>query len=139
MHNPYWAQVVALSCAIAHAEGFWVPGARPRRQNNPGDLVADGAVNGVFYSRMEGFDALAWKVAHLLAGASHTYPLALTWHDFAERWTGGDHAGSWCDAIADDLNVDPATTLQAWRLSIPLQGQAQAADLPALGQSPPQA
>lgn len=125
MHNPYWAQLAALAAAIAHAEGFWVPGARPRRNNNPGDLVADGATAGGFASRLAGFDALTWKLARLLAGSSHTYPLTLTWREFAERWTGNEAAAAWCDAVTDDLNVDPATTLQAWRLSVPLQDPAQ--------------
>jgi hypothetical protein len=137
MHNPYWAQVVALSAAIAHAEGFWVENARPRRNNNPGDVLFDGAVNGVYATRIEGFDALAWKVAHLLAGSSHTYPLTMTWREFADKWTGMDHAGSWADSVADDLNVDPMTTLQTWRLSVPLQGSALASDLPAPDQPSP--
>lgn len=124
MHNLSQARVVALAAAIAHAEGFWVPNARPRRNNNPGDLVADGSINGVFSTRLEGFDTLAAKVARILEGESTTYPTSISWPSFAYVWTGGDHAGTWCDAVCDDLNVDPSTTLQQWLQAEPAPAPA---------------
>lgn len=128
MHNPLQAQVVALSAAIAHAEGFWVPDALPRQHNNPGDLVGDGSVNHIFNTRLDGFDALAAKLTRILQGGSVEYPTSLRWTDFAERWTGGDHAGSWCDSVTDDLNLDPSTRLVDWLLSVPVPAPAPAPD-----------
>src|SRR5271169_1701078 len=128
MHNPLQARVVALSAAIAHAEGFWVPGALPRIHNSPGALLEGGSANGVFSTRLAGFDALAAKVARILEGGSVEYPTSLRWTDFAERWTGGDHAGSWCDSVTDDLYLDPATRIVDWLSSDPLPAAAQVAD-----------
>lgn len=114
MHNPYLARLVALCSAIEHAEGFWVPNARPRRNNNPGDLVGDGAVDHSFGTRLQGFDALAWKVARILAGQSTVYALTSSWLEFAERWTGGDNAAAWCESVCDDLDVYGESTLDGW-------------------------
>ena len=114
MKNVVQARIVTLAAAIAHAEGFWVPAARPRRNNNPGDLVADGAAAGQFPSRLAGFDALADKLWRMLAGMSHVYPRSFTFAQFAQAWTGGDNAAAWCTSVCDDLAISPELTLLQW-------------------------
>ncbi len=119
---------MALCAAIAHAEGFWTRGARPRHNNNPGDLIADGSVNERYLLHADGWLWLAAKVERILNGGSTEYPTSLTWQELANRWTGGDHAGSWCDAVTDDLNLDPSTRIVDWLSAVDAPAPAPAAD-----------
>src|SRR5215471_15765462 len=49
--------VSRLSEAIARAEGFYVSGSIPQRQNNPGDLTAGGTIM-TFATAADGWNAL---------------------------------------------------------------------------------
>lgn len=87
--------VLALAEAIAHAEGFGVPGAIPTRAHNPGDLVipawpgpslgAEGI--SVFDSDGEGWLRLYRQLELIRAGRSRVYTLGMSIRDMAAKWT----------------------------------------------------
>jgi hypothetical protein len=108
--------------AIALAEGSGVSGAVPTRANNPGNLTDDGDVglgtiqtSGPFgakitiYPTLEaGEKALHVKVARMLNGHSHTYPLEFTIAEVGRTWAG---APEWAQNVAKDLGVSVDTQL----------------------------
>jgi hypothetical protein len=105
------ARVSLLAAAIAHAEGFWVHDAEPRRHHNPGDMLDQAGVNKSFPSSLDGWEALAQQVARMLDSESHVYTPAMTWRRVAELWTGGDNAAAWCASVCADLDVAPDSML----------------------------
>src|SRR5689334_9920299 len=69
--------------AIAHAEGYYVPGSRPYRNNNPGDFVlappatkytakSDGTY-AIFDTADDGWAALEDELNYIRTGTSHYY------------------------------------------------------------------
>lgn len=116
------ANVNALAIAIAHAEGFYVPGSRPARNHNPGDISDTYLSNGkdgplsTFPDDQTGWDALTFKLDNIVNGNSTVYPTGASIAQLAQTWTGGDNPGSWANNVISSLNsqgvtVDDSTTL----------------------------
>jgi hypothetical protein len=114
--------IQAFASAIAHAEGFYVTGSIPQRANNPGDLTDDGDVGHgfiessgpmgakitVYGSVEDGWAALNKKVARMLNGASHVYPLSMTIMEVGLKYAG---SAAWAQNVATKLGIDTRTTL----------------------------
>lgn len=115
-------EVLQLSKAIAHAEGFGPPDALPTKARNPGDVTGSDAgsfqTNGVanpegvwnFVNLEDGWQALYIKVDRILRGKSHTYPLTLTLEQVGERYAGIGHP-EWAVNVSSYLGVHTSTTL----------------------------
>lgn len=107
--------VSKIADAIAFAEGFYVPGSRPRRNNNPGDLERDVTGKGVgmdgpyviYATPQDGWDALKHQVMLMFAG-SHVYQPSMTIAEMASHYTSTE-AGPWSLNVARRLGV-PVTT-----------------------------
>ena len=104
-------RLVLLCAAIFHAEGFWVSGSMPRRNNNPGDILDHTGRNTAYPDRVTGVGVAVHEVLLMLSGTSRVYFYSMTWRTIADRWTGGDNAAAWCASVCDDLGVDPDSTL----------------------------
>jgi hypothetical protein len=110
--------VQGLANAIAHAEGFDVPGSVPQRSNNPGDLFLGNkgfglAGNGetVFDSVLDGWNALYNQVVLMLNGQSAHYSPSETFTQIAATYTGGDDADAWAQTVSGALGLTPENTL----------------------------
>lgn len=129
-------RIVELASAIFHAEGFWTPGARPRRNNNPGDMLDHTGQNIRYADLEDGAAAAAHQVMLMIRGESHVYELGMTWRRVAQLWTGGDNAAAWCEAVCDDLQVSPDSTFGLWVRPLQLANPATQAADPAPSPSP---
>jgi len=111
------AVVSRLSDAIAFAEGYNVPGSRPRRNNNPGDLEQDvtGKAVGhdgpymIYASPQDGLDALKHQVRLMFKG-SHIYSPSMTIAEVAHHYTTTD-SSLWAHNVACRLGVSTDTRL----------------------------
>lgn len=100
-----------LAEAIAHAEGFGVPGAVPTRANNPGDIKPinwKGATTGtegiaVFQDVATGWAALEHELDIIRARKSHWYVPSMTIREMAAKWTGTQQ-GEWAQNVCDYLS-----------------------------------
>lgn len=100
----------ALAQAIAHAEGFGVPGAVPTRAHNPGDMVCpwlQGPKMGpegvqVFPSDDIGWNALEQQLALIRDGRSHVYLSSMNILQMGVLWTRTESA-AWTDNVVDWL------------------------------------
>jgi hypothetical protein len=107
-----------IADAIAFAEGYFVEGSRPRRDNNPGDLERDLTGKGigwdgpyVIYATPEdGMQALECQVQLMFRG-SHVYNPSMTIAEVAQRYTATD-AQSWGLNVARRLGVEVGTRLE---------------------------
>lgn len=107
--------VLAFANAVKIAEGSnpdW---------NNPGDLT--GADAGSFvtlgiansegvlkFARAEdGWNALCMKLARMLTGMSHVYPLSMTLEQVGMKYSNGDP--NWAKNVCAELKIPEATTL----------------------------
>lgn len=109
--------VKALARAIATAEGFYVEGSRPKRNNNPGDLTQDttgkatnkdageGITFMVYKTEQDGWDALYKQVSLMFSGKSSYYNSGMSILEVAQRWTTTDQI-PWAQNVARALNVD---------------------------------
>ena len=124
-------KVKALAISIAEAEGFFNPVQigvfiqnRPQRDHNPGDITdnssraigKDGPLN-VYQNDNDGWQDLFEKVDRMLSGNSMTYPLAFTFDDLGNTYTGGDNPDSWTTAVLQHLgklgfNLSNSNTLE---------------------------
>jgi hypothetical protein len=103
--------------AIAFAEGYSIPGSRPHRNNNPGDLERDPTGKGIghdgpyviYASAEDGREALEHQV-RLMFGGSHIYKPSMTIAEVAEHYASTDQA-AWGKNVAAYLGVPPATRL----------------------------
>jgi hypothetical protein len=111
----------AFSNAIATAEGFFVSGSRPQRNNNPGDLTVDTTGTGVgkdgpfivYGSVADGWAALNKQVQLILTDASNFYNSGMTLRDIASIYTTTDQT-SWAQTVANTLGISldvPVSTL----------------------------
>jgi hypothetical protein len=104
--------------AIACAEGYHVPGSRPRRNNNPGDLEQDvtGKAVGldgpyvIYALPQDGQDALKHQV-RLMFGDSHVYKPSMTIAEVARHYTRTDQ-DAWARIVAARLGVSVETRLE---------------------------
>jgi hypothetical protein len=113
------ALISRIADAIAFAEGYFVPGSRPRRNNNPGDLERDLTGKGiawdgpyvVYPSAADGFEALEHQV-RLMFGGSHIYRPSMTIAEVAMRYTESQQR-IWAQNVAFRLGVTTETRLDA--------------------------
>lgn len=128
---------LALCCAAAaHAEGWWVPGAVPRRNHNPGDIMDHAGRPQTFSDPLDGWRALVREWQLILSGTSGVYKVGMTWRRVAQLWTGGDNPNGWCAAFCEDLGVDPDSTVTQF-LNPQLQRPPDPPAAPAGAPSPP--
>jgi hypothetical protein len=114
--------VQALAKAIATAEGFYVKGSRPQRDNNPGDMTQDLIGKGV---GMDGPFVVYGNVADgwanlyaqinlwLSGGSSHANPDS-TISDLSSFYTTDSPPGAqntWAVNVANDLGVSTDTPI----------------------------
>lgn len=104
--------VHALALAIAHAEGYGIPGTIPTRANNPGDLVETTSPKtrptlgteriSVYATAADGWRALHHQLQLIADGRSHVYRATDTFADMARKWTSTD-VGAWLGNVIDHL------------------------------------
>lgn len=101
----------AFAEAIARAEGFYVEGSRPARNNNPGDLRAwpgaeeDSDGYAVFDTPERGWAALESQLKVIRDGQSHFYSLSMTFSQMGKIYAGGDPGGNWARNVAAALSA----------------------------------
>lgn len=106
----------AFATAIAYAEGFYVNGSRPQRNNNPGDLTVDTIGRGIgkdgpfirYATVDDGWDALRKQVQMILTNTSSIYNSDMTIQDVANKYTATNQA-TWALNVANKLGVSPDT------------------------------
>lgn len=119
----YSSGIIAMSEAIAFAEGFYIPGTIPYRANNPGDLtagdvgdtgqyiIAAGGIKIIAYPDANtGWNALYTKLQHIVDGLSHSYNPNMTLSQFARTYSGSSD-GSWLNNVISKLGVDSNTSI----------------------------
>jgi|SRR5579872_1924775 len=104
--------VLAIAQAIAQAEGFYVSGALPQRQNNPGDLSnASGIMT--FSDMAAGWRALYGQINLMISGGSHVYSPTDTITQISQKWTTDVPPGAqanWAANVARSLGLTPDNT-----------------------------
>lgn len=111
-----------LNDAIAYAEGFYAPGSRPSRDNNPGDIEADliGAAVSfdgpfpVFATIEDGWANLTAQTTAMLNGTSGIYSPDMTITQVSQSYTTDVPQGAqaaWAAAVASRLGVSVDTKL----------------------------
>jgi hypothetical protein len=111
------AVISKIADAIAFAEGYFVDGSRPRRNNNPGDLERDPTGKGIawdgpyviYATAQDGREALEHQVRLMFAG-SHIYKPWMTVAEIARRYTATEPA-VWARNVAGRLGVKLETRL----------------------------
>ncbi|MEM2014204.1 MAG: hypothetical protein QXJ16_01935 [Desulfurococcaceae archaeon] len=98
-----------IARAIAKAEGFYVPGSKPQRYNNPGALI-DPTTGDLkrFATVEEGWDALRKYIRERILSRSGPYASAKTIYDVARIYTGGDKPEAWAAIVAGELGKRPS-------------------------------
>lgn len=116
--SDFYDRVNRLADGIAFAEGFYVSGSRPRRNNNPGDLTKtlgfpssgfDGMYV-IFQTLDIGWQALRKQVSMMLDGSSSIYNPNMTVWEMAQRYTTTDQV-AWANNVAAKLGVDIHTKI----------------------------
>ena len=107
----YDEKVQYLAEAIARAEGFYVAGSLPQRQNNPGALKPGGVFIALYPDTDSGWTALYNQVELMLTGRSAYYNSSMTFSQIAQIYTGGDNAETWAFIVSNTLGLTPANTL----------------------------
>ena len=102
--------------AIATAEGFFVNGSIPQKNNNPGDIMQGGQY--VVYSAIaDGWQALYAQVYKMFFGGSLYYNSGMTISQVAYYYADGGNdpsgAANWAQNVAKYLGVTPDTTLDS--------------------------
>jgi hypothetical protein len=106
-----------IADAIAFAEGYFVPGSRPARNNNPGDLERDITGKGIgfdgpyviYATAQDGLAALEHQVRLMFKG-SHIYNPGMSIAEIAKHYTFTD-SQNWAKNVAERLGVGVETTL----------------------------
>lgn len=122
---PMNTKVIQFAQAIAHAEGFGVPGAVPTRAHNPGDLgpgdcgslclgqiAATGSMVCILKDDATGWGLLYGKIGRIFDGQSRVYNVNMTIERFAQSYAGDWM--NWSRNVAAQLGVTPQTTIQEW-------------------------
>lgn len=103
--NPTTA-VQLLGKGIATAEGFYVPGTRPARNHNPGDLTVD------LIGKSTGTDGAFVVYSNDADGWQNLYAQI-------EKWFSGDSAHATADSSVSDISQFYTTTDQdAWASTV---------------------
>ncbi len=110
--------VQRIARAIAFAEGFYVPGSRPARDHNPGDMTEDliGKSIGtdgpfvVYASDDDGWANLYAQIQKWLDGSSSYASQESTVADLAEFYTTTDQT-AWATNVANQLGVSINTPI----------------------------
>ena len=108
----------AFAVAIAYAEGFYINGSRPQRNNNPGDLTVDIIGRGVgfdgpfvvYSTPNDGWEALRAQVGKIINNTSSIYNSNMTIAEIAQRYTTTEQS-SWALNVANKLGVSPDTRI----------------------------
>lgn len=114
------AVVSKISDAIANAEGFFVKGSKPARNNNPGNLTSniggapaavgkDGMFN-VYLTPADGWSALNAQVRLMLNGKSKIYNPEMTIHQVAQKYTTTEQS-IWASNVARHMGIPTTTRL----------------------------
>lgn len=107
-----------IADAIAFAEGFYVNGSRPQRNNNPGNLTlslgfptigTDGQFV-IFATANDGWNALRKQVSLMLSDQSGVYNSAMSILEMAGHYTLTE-VNAWAANVATRLGVSPYTRL----------------------------
>jgi len=110
--------VKKIAHAIATAEGFFIAGSVPQRNNNPGDIKADliGKAVGfdsrgfaIFATPEDGWNNLYAQVQGMVSGSSRIYSPSMTIAQVADHYAEGDP--NWSANVAAALGVTPDTPL----------------------------
>lgn len=112
------AVVSKLADAIEYAEGFFVSGSRPQRNNNPGDLETDitGAGIGfdgpyVVYPTYQAGRAALEQLIRLMFSGSHIYKPSMTIAEVASHYTATQQ-DAWASTVAAHYGVSVNTRLE---------------------------
>ena len=81
--------LIAFAQAIAHAEGFGVPGAIPTVRNNPGDLKMPSTFPEIttYPTPEDGWQALYGQLDYINSGRSPYYSASMTIAEMGRVWT----------------------------------------------------
>lgn len=113
------AVIKKLAVAIATAEGYYVSGSRPQRNNNPGDLKGNYAHTAVaidsdgfdvYGSVQDGWNALYRQILLWLTNKSSVAGEQTTIAELSQRYTTTDQL-SWASNVANSLGVSQDTKL----------------------------
>ena len=104
--------------AIATAEGYFVAGSRPERNNNPGNLTDDFGYQTigkdgsfpVFVNAAAGWAALKDQVRMMLDGTSRHYRPDMTIAEMAAVYTATEK-DAWAANVARELGVSTETPI----------------------------
>jgi hypothetical protein len=101
--------------AIAFAEGFYVQGARPNRNNNPGDFKGSGdaGTDGTYavYSTPEAGWGRLCRQLRLIRDERSLYKLDWTIERMSETWSP-EGAANWAKNVSDYLGTTRLSTLR---------------------------
>jgi len=106
------SRITRLAEAIAYAEGFYIDGSRPQRNNNPGDLtsplgfsfIGHDGIYVIFSTLNDGWKALYKQVELMLTNRSGVYSNNMTILDVARRYTTTQQE-EWANNVASRLGV----------------------------------
>lgn len=114
----FGAGVVLFAKSIGRQEGFGVPGARPTRNHNPGNLTGrmwtgrvDAQGFAVFASDADGWDALYRQLQLIANGRSHVYTPQMTIAQMAAKYSPKPDPMTWADNVSAFSGFTPETTL----------------------------
>jgi len=112
------SRIARLAEAIAYAEGYYVNGSRPQRNNNPGDLtkslgfstIGNDGMYMIFSTIEDGWNALRKLVELMLTNRSAIYTSGMTILDVARRYTTTQQ-DEWAANVASRLGVPVYTKI----------------------------
>lgn len=107
-----------LAHAIARAEGYFVTGSKPKRNNNPGNITDDfgfptlgkDGMFPIFTTPLDGWDALLHFMRLILSDRSHIYRSDMTIQEMAKHYTTTEQ-DIWANNVANALGVTVNTPL----------------------------
>ena len=101
-----------LARAVARAEGYYVPGSAPNRNNNPGSIYTGGQFNS--YATPEaGFAALESLLIRAVRGQG-PYSTVSTWREMAWMYVNGTRPNAPIGHASDEANGGP----DQWLLNV---------------------
>lgn len=114
----FGAGVVVFAQSIARQEGFGVPGARPTRNHNPGNLTGrmwtgqvDAQGFAIFATDAQGWDALYRQLQLIANGRSRVYSPQMTIAQMAAKYSPKPDPTTWADNVSAFAGFTPDTTL----------------------------